>query len=136
VVLTGKCAVGRNEQVLNIHGDTTLYEPDGTVTYDPTRGLLVQPTNGGRFTRHPIGVVPEVAVTLAWEFNEHVRASLGYNFLYWSNIIRPGDQIDQIVNVGAVGDPGQFGTSSHPRILWHDTGFWAQGLVAGLQVSY
>jgi len=136
VTFLGKVAVGRTQQVVTISGASAVTEPDGTVTFDGTRGLLVQPTNLGRISRNQLGVVPEVGITMAWEFNEYVRVSLGYNFLYWSNIVRPGDQIDTIVNVGAVGDPGQFGTSPHPAVPFKTTGFWAEGLNAGIQVSF
>jgi hypothetical protein len=136
LLLSAKAGAGENREVVKISGGSRVYEPDGTVTVDQRRGLLVQPSNEGRFTRNQVSVVPELAVTLAWEFSEHVRASLGYNFLYWSNIVRPGDQIDQVVNVGAVGDPGQLGTSPHPVVPLHSTGFWAQGLSVGIQVSY
>ncbi len=90
----------------------------------------------GRFTRNQIGVVPELALTMAWEFNEHVKMSLAYNFLYWSNVVRPGDQIDTTVNVGAVGDPGQLGSSPHPVVPFQTSGFWAQGITAGITLSF
>jgi hypothetical protein len=136
LTLLGKVAGGPTRQVINVSGGTILTEPDGTVIVDPTRGLLVQPTNIGHFSRNQFTYVPELDITLAWEFNEHLRVSLGYNILYWSKVVRPGDQIDPIVNIGALNDPGQLGTSPNPIMPFHSTGFWAQGLRAGVQVSF
>lgn len=136
LTLTGKVAVGVTSEVIKISGTTLVTEPGGPVTLDPTRGLLAQPTNVGRFTRNQFAAVPEVGLNLAWEFNEHLRVSLGYTFLYWTDVARPGDQIDTTVNIGAVAAPAQFGTSPRPGVPFHTTGFWAQGLTAGVQVSY
>jgi hypothetical protein len=136
LTLTGKCAFGQTYQLLKVSGDTLVNDPTGAFTYDPKRGLLVQPTNNGRLSREQFGVVPEFDLNLAWEFNDHLQVSLGYTFIYWSKVVRPGDQVDPVVNVGAVGDPGQFGTSPHPLLPFRTTGFWAQGLTAGVQVSY
>ncbi len=134
--LTGKAAVGMTHEVVRTAGDTTVTEPDGTVTYDPTRGLLVQPSNLGRVSRDRLAVLPEAIATLAWEFNEHLRISVGYNFLWWSSVARPGESIDRTVNVGAVGDVGQLGTALRPALDVHSTGIWMQGVSAGLLFSY
>jgi hypothetical protein len=134
--LTGKVAVGETTEQVKISGGTTVTEPGVGVTSDPTRGLLVQPTNFGRHNHDQFGVVPEAAASLAWEFNEHLRVSVGYNFLWWSQVMRPGEQIDTTVNVGAVGGAVQPGTSPHPLVPLHTSAFWAQGLSAGVQVSY
>jgi hypothetical protein len=136
VTLTGKVAGGVTWQDIQIGGATLVMLPDGTQVFDPRRALLVQPTNIGRFSRHRFGLVPEVGVNIAWDFNEHFRVSVGYDLVYWTRVVRPGDQIDTQVNVGAIGDPGQFGSSPHPLVPFNTTGFWVQGLTAGLVVSY
>ena len=121
---TGKIAAGETTQMIKIQGDTTLTEPGGIVVTDQTRGLLVQPSNLGQFDRNRFGVVPELAANLAWEFNDHLKVSVGYNFLFWSSVVRPGEQIDPVVNIGAVGDTGQLGSVARPGALFHSTGFW------------
>jgi hypothetical protein len=137
VLLTtvGKVALGTTEQIVKNTAFSQLTTPRG-VTTDLTRGLLIQPTNRGRFSRNEFGALPEVDFSVTWVFNEHLRASLGYSFLYWSNVVRPGDQVDPTVNVGGVGALRQPGTSPHPLEPFHTTGFWAQGLSAGLEVSF
>ena len=60
-------AVGQNWQRTIINGSTVVQEGDNTIVTDTTRGLLVQPTNSGEFSRHVLSVVPEVDLTLAWE---------------------------------------------------------------------
>jgi hypothetical protein len=134
--LTGKVAVGQTHQTVKTGANTIVTEPDGTVFADSTRGLLVQPSNLGSFSRNRLGVVPEVIASLSWEFNENFRISVGYNFLWWNSVVRPGEQIDPVVNVGAVGDVGQLGSIARPGVPFQSASFWAQGVSAGLQVSY
>jgi hypothetical protein len=134
--LAGKCALGETYQAVKTGANTVVTEPDGTVFSDPTRGLLVQPSNLGRVSRYRFGVVPEVIASLSWEFNEHFRFTVGYNFLWWSSVVRPGEQIDPVVNVGAVGDVGQLGSIARPGVPFQSSSFWAQGVSGGLQVSY
>jgi hypothetical protein len=139
LTLTSKVGAGRNYQEINVAGNTTLADQFGNVTVDNSRGLLVQPSNVGRFTRHDTSIVAELAASLAWEFNDHVRLSLGYNFLYWSKVVRPGDQVDTTVNVGALGAPFQFvGTplAGHPLMPFRSSAFWAEGVTVGLEVAY
>jgi hypothetical protein len=128
--LTGKVAAGETTEAVKISGDTTVIEPGSLAFFDPTRGLLVQPTNLGRVTHDQFGVVPEAAATLAWEANEYLCFTVGYNLLWWSRVMRPGEQIDTTVNVG------QAGGSPHPLVPLHTSAFWAQGLSAGVRVSF
>ncbi|HEX5273456.1 MAG TPA: BBP7 family outer membrane beta-barrel protein, partial [Gemmataceae bacterium] len=130
VVLTVAAKVGCGEtyETVKTGAGTRVTEPDGTVIVDPTRGLLVQPSNLGRSSTNKFSVVPELAANLAWEFNEHFRVSVGYNFLFWSSVLRPGETIDPVVSPGAVGDVGQLGVAGRPSlVLLHSTDFWAQG---------
>jgi hypothetical protein len=136
LTVTGKFAAGQNLESVAVWGASRLLEPNGTQVFDATRGFLVQPTNSVRVKRTHFAVAPSLAVNLAWVFNDHFRASLGYDFVYWSHVARPGDQIDRQVNVGAIGAASQFGASPHPLMPFTTTGFWAQGISAGLQVSF
>jgi hypothetical protein len=75
-------------------------------------GLLFQPVS---YTRDRFTVVPEVGVNVGCQLTSYLRASLGYNFLYWSSVARAGDQ--------ATGIPKA-------------TDFWTQGLTAGLAFRF
>jgi hypothetical protein len=134
--LTGKVAIGWTTQEVRISGDTTIRGADFGVVTDSTRGLLVQPTNVGTFERTEFGVVPEFGARLVWEANEYVHLEVGYSGLYWNRVARPEDQVDTIVNIGAVGSPVQFGTSPNPAVPFRNSSFWAHGLHAGLHFSF
>src|SRR5262249_15480324 len=83
-----RVAFGSNRETSKVSGFTTIPEPDGTVTTGINRALLVQPSNAGRFTRDEFAYVPETTVRFAYAFNDYVRMSIGYNFLYWHGVAR------------------------------------------------
>jgi hypothetical protein len=133
-------ALGDNVQILDINGSQRFVSPAGQVQ-NFTGGLLALPSNIGHFSNNAFSVVPEVGINLGYNFTPSLRAFVGYNFLYWSNVIRPGTSIDRSLDVTQIPNfpinpepapvPGQ-----HPAPVFHQVGFWAQGISFGLQYVY
>jgi hypothetical protein len=90
----------------------------------------VQSSNAGGFERDAFAVVPEFGATLGCQLTPLVRASVGYTFLYWSDVFRPEDQIDLSHGAERRGGP------NHPLAPLAGTDFWAQGLHCGLEFKY
>jgi hypothetical protein len=80
-------------------------------------------------------VVPEVGVTLGYQFNDHIRAFAGYNFLYWNNVARAGNQVDTSVNTNLLAPP-LGGGPSRPAFSFNGSEFWAQGVTFGIEFRY
>ena len=96
-----RMAIGSTHQSVLIDGSTTISGSSvstAITSQDATGGLLAQRTNIGEYTRNRFAVVPELGVTLGYAMTPQWRATLGYTFLYWSSVVRPGDQIDRNVN--------------------------------------
>jgi hypothetical protein len=131
-------ALGSTDQVIDVAG-STVTAPPGQVPTVGNGGLLAQPTNSGHFTPDRFAVVPEVGINVGYQVTEHLRAFVGYSFLYWSNVVRPGDQIDRAVT------PTQLPMSAaapvltgpaRPAPVLRDTDFWAQGISFGVEFRY
>jgi hypothetical protein len=135
-----KLALGVTHQVLNVSGSQTF--PPGTPGVENLPGgLLALNSNIGRFSRDRFSVVPEVGVSVGYFLTERLRASVGYNFLYWSNVARPGGQIDRGLDLLRIPNfarpPGTVpAVPDRPARLFTDTDFWAQGLTFGLEYRY
>jgi hypothetical protein len=103
-------------------------------------GLLALPSNEGRYRTDDFSAIPQLDLQIAYEFNPYVRAFVGYTFLYWSEVVRPGDQVDLGVNpalVPALQRRGQRPTGpDRPAFVLQQTDFWAQGLDLGLEFRY
>jgi hypothetical protein len=82
VNVRGMVALGGTDQVVEVAGGTVI-APPGQVPTVANGGLLAQPTNSGHFTRDRFAVVPEVGINVGYQVTEHLRAFVGYSFLYW-----------------------------------------------------
>jgi hypothetical protein len=138
-------ALGDTVQILNINGSQHLVPgvptASGLVVQNFTGGLLALPSNIGHFTHNAFSVVPEIGINLGYQILPNLRGYVGYNFLYWSNVIRPGTSISRVVDLTQIPNflpnpsavPPAPGT---PAPFFHEVGLWAQGLTFGLEFVY
>ena len=128
-------AFGVNSQTVDINGSTTITPPGGSpTTY--TGGLLAQPTNIGSHTRSAFAVVPELGVRVGCQLTDNARIYAGYNFMYMSNVVRAGDQIDANVNPTLLPPRTNVTGPALPAFMPKTTDFWAQGISIGLELRY
>jgi hypothetical protein len=137
--LLGKVALGVNQQNVTIDGSSTMTTPGvGSITVPG--GVLAQTTNIGNHYRSTFSVVPEGALNLAWNITPRIKATVGYTFMYWTQVARPGSQIDPTVNPGLIPTGSVFGNglgAARPAFSSaRETDFWAQGLNLGLEFKF
>ncbi|MEO8495636.1 MAG: BBP7 family outer membrane beta-barrel protein [Planctomycetota bacterium] len=129
---TMKLGLGNNHSVVVIDGQTVTTVPNGgSATF--VGGLLAQQTNIGRFERDAFGFIPELAVTLRRDLGCNWQFSVGYNLMYWTATLRPGDQIDHQVSQFPPEAPT--GTRQ-PEFDFQSRGFLVQGLQLGLEYKF
>ncbi len=134
--LQGKVAVGCTQQLVLITGSTSVGQSQ---TLQAPGGLFAQTSNIGRTSHNALGVVPEGVVNLGVNLTNNVRASLGFTFLYWNDVVRPGAQIDRVINPSLVPSSPLYGSGNplaHPTPFFQTTDFWAAGLNVGLEVRF
>jgi len=130
-----KVALGDSNEMISIHGFTGTGPPPASFN----AGLLAVASNSGQFTRDVFAVVPEVGANLGFQFTDRIRGFVGYSFLYWSNVARPGDQVDTAVNLNEVPTSKTFGLvggPARPAFAFHSTDFYAHGVNFGLEFRY
>jgi hypothetical protein len=133
-----KLALGAADETATVAGLTTNTGVTPTTTVPG--GLLALPTNNGHHSRTEFVVVPEVGINVGGIISEHWRASIGYNYMYISQMLRPGNQIDLGVNP-AQGIPGSAGTGGpvippRPAFSFKESSYWAQGLTVSLEFRF
>jgi hypothetical protein len=133
VELLGKIALGDMRQAVIINGTTTAIQPGGPVLTN-SGGLLALPTNSGSFERHRFAFVPEVNLNLIYNINPCWRVMGGYSFVYWSNVVLAGNQIDTAINPSQV--PGPIAGPLLPGVPFARTDYWAQGLSLGAEYRW
>jgi hypothetical protein len=138
VNVLAKVALGVTHQEVIASGTTTFTTAGGTSITQPG-GLLVQPSNAGERSRDRFSVVPEVGINVGRRLTDRLSVFAGYSFLYWSNVVRPGDQIDVGVNPTQLPTPAGPGTlvgPARPAPLFNDTSFWVHGASVGLALNW
>lgn len=134
-----KIGLGNMNQNLQIDGAQTVTFRNGTTQTFPG-GLLALPgANIGSYSQNKFAVVPEVGFNIGYHLRPNLRIFVGYNFLYASSVLRPGDQIDTTLDVTRIPN---FPTGATPLTLvrptttLRDTEFFAQGISFGLQFKW
>ncbi|MCL4207713.1 MAG: BBP7 family outer membrane beta-barrel protein [Pirellulaceae bacterium] len=127
----GKLAFGNTRSRVAIDGTTTITVP-GEPASTTAAGLLAQETNIGTYQRDVFSVVPEFGLNLAYHMTPNVQARVGYTFIYWNRVARPGDQIDTLLNLSQLEPTGLVGPA-RPAFSWVESGLWIQGISLGLE---
>jgi hypothetical protein len=134
--VASKVSLGTNHEVVGIIGQTSGI---GGLNGIPGGLLAVPGGNAGRFINNRFVVVPEVGVTLGWQATQWLRCTIGYDFLYINDVVRPGSQIDPLVNTKLVPISPNFGSTSGPNFPMptgkSDT-FYAHGLQFAAELTY
>jgi hypothetical protein len=137
-------ALGVTNETVDISGFQSVTTLAGQRTTF-TGGLLALPSNIGSFTVNRFSVVPQVGLKVGYNLTDNLRVFAGYEFMYWSNVLRPGDQVDtnlnvsQIPNFNTVPPNPAFAPPSNiirPLVPLTSTYYFAHGINAGLEWRY
>jgi hypothetical protein len=134
-----KVSIGCTRQEVVIAGGQRITRLDGT-SQSFNGGLLALPSNIGEVSQTRFAVVPEVGVKVGYQVTENLRAFVGYDFLYWSSVLRPGDQIDTRLNPLLIPNfiipPQPFQGPLVPAVPFRTTHYWAHGLSFGVELRF
>lgn len=136
----GKFALGGTVADMSVMGVSRLDRSMANQTSDvELGGMLAQPNNIHSTERSRFSFVGEVNVSVSYLVCSCCRISVGYDFLYWSDVVRPGSMVDRQVNGDAIvvsPSYGAGGPEGRParRYDWSD--FWATGVNFGLELRY
>jgi len=143
-----KVAIGSTRQQVDINGSTFI---NGILVNPPNNigGLLAQRTvladgtvvgNIGSYERDEFSMIPELGLTAGYNLTQRLKLTAGYTLLYWSNVVRPGDQIDIDVDATLLPRDGGLGVGagpgSHPRFDFVQTDLWLHGLNLGAEFTW
>jgi hypothetical protein len=132
--LLAKLALGNVQSRVNVNGSTTVAIPGQTASAF-RGGFLALPTNMGVQSENNLCVMPELGFTIGYDISCRWKATCGYTFLYWSKVVRPGDQIDRDLNLTQQNGHTLVGfPAPEPKFITND--YWAQGFNFGLEYRF
>ena len=133
-VTIGRVGFGDTAQHIHIAGSTGTSVLAGP-SHSFLGGLLALPSNMGDYGRDFFSVVPQLELKLAFTITANLRATVGYDAIYWSHVVRPGQQIDSSINPTQMSGGRLVGTSG-PLPTFHETDIFIQGLSTGLEYRF
>jgi hypothetical protein len=138
VAVTGKVALGQTHEVVAVNGNITQTGPLAPTPGSFTGGFFAQPTNIRRKSHNQFTAIPQVQGKLAYNLGGNVAAFVGYDFLYWDRVVRPGNQIDRNLNLSQspVFGAGALTGPPVPARLFNRSDFWAHGITFGLEARF
>jgi hypothetical protein len=135
-----KVALGAMKQHVDVNGSFTTNFFSPTIQTFPG-GIFAQRTNIGHHSRTVFAVIPEVGANVGFRLTNWATVTLGYTFLYASNVARPGNQMDRVINPTqsqaiSLNNPAPLTGAARPAFNFDGSDFWAHGLNVGLALSF
>ncbi|HEX5445177.1 MAG TPA: BBP7 family outer membrane beta-barrel protein [Pirellulales bacterium] len=132
---TGKIAFGETNDLATVAGH---YNSIGFGSPQPSLLPNGNPTTTPADIRnnyfYAFSVVPEVQAMLSYELLPRLRFSAGYDFLYWTRLIRPGNQID--TRADSANPASALAAPIQPVPLGRHSDFWLRGWRVSLTYHY
>jgi hypothetical protein len=136
--ILAKMAFGTNQQTTMINGTTANHSLVGPL--DPhfyPVGIYAVAPNSGTFTQNDFAVIPQFGLEIGYQLTCHVRTYIGYNILYWANVMRAGEQIDRNIDPrNWAAAPDAENALPFPQFLDRGANFWAQGINLGAEIRF
>jgi hypothetical protein len=129
-------ALGNTHSIVTIGGSTTTTVPDDPAPVVSPAGMLALGSNSGQFEHDCFSSISELGVRYQHHLCCGWEASIGYTLIYWSDVVRAGEQIDTELNPTEFPPVGTVEGPAHPTFDFHTTGLLAQGLNLGLEKRF
>jgi hypothetical protein len=132
--------VGDTNESINIQGSQLRILPNGQ-TMVSQGALLALPSNIGRHDRNKFTLLPELGLKLSFPVGDHWVLSAGFTTLYWNRIIRPGDQVDRVVDITQIPSfPGAAAAIptgfARPGVPFQQSDLWLMGVMVSAEFKW
>ena len=130
----GKIALGQTQQNIAISGSRS--NTINGVSAAPTDGFIYAlPTNSGMQNQSAFAAIPELQCRLGYDVTRHIQLYAGYDYFYWTSVLRPGNAVDSVINTSQRNGQTLVGTP-RPEPNMSPSGIWAQGMTFGVELKY
>jgi hypothetical protein len=131
-----KMAIGGMSQEVDINGGSNAALTSGA-RIERSGGLLALSSNIGEYQRTKLVVMRDATLNFSYAITSNVKLNLGYNLMWVSSVIRPGEQIDLGVNPKLLPFSGVAPSGpARPSFQFNGEEFWMHGINVGLSVQF
>jgi putative beta barrel porin BBP7 len=139
-ILDGKLALGETQELVNIFGTTVAPTADSGFRGAPVTngGVLAVPSNSGTKHKHEFTYIPEFDFNVGFQVHRCARVFAGISWMYWNHVVRPGDQISNVIDTRQVPTSNFFTgqTLTQPPQPFFKTDFFAYGFNVGVLIGF
>jgi hypothetical protein len=132
-----KGGLGANVETLRIDGETQA--TGFGITKTTAGGVYALPSNLGRAVHTTFAGMGEFGTELGVKVTDHLTLRVGYDLLYWTKVLRPGNAVDSVANLAQVPiDPSYNPAALGPRPIpmFRTSDLLANGLVLGVSIDW
>ena len=116
LMTTGKIGVGNMHETINMYGVTSFANPSTNQVGASYGGLYANASNFGTYHNDEFVIIPELTVNLGINLTKAITLFAGYNFMWISQVARPANQINPVIDSSTVPFSPNFGQlGTHPR---------------------
>ena len=148
VTATGKIAVGNMESRVDVDGRTEFVDRARGTAGGAFGGLFANAGTIGSYSTDTFAVIPEGTINVGIALTRSLTGFIGYNYLYVSDVVRPGSLVGPTVNTATV--PFNVNTNTIPfsstygaagrppgnRVILTHEEYWLHGINFGMQLRY
>lgn len=137
--MSGKLAIGNMHSRVEVTGNSGFNNPTNGHVGAAFGGLYATSNNIGVYNRDEFAIIPEANVNLGIYLTRGLSAHLGYNFLYMSDVVRPGSLLNPLVDTSTVPASTNYGATNRPagfRLPIETEDFFLMGVNFGLRLQY
>jgi len=137
--LSGKVAIGLMHQEVNVEGSTRLVDPALGINAAASGGVFANSQNIGRYTNDEFSILPEVGLNIGYQWCSWFSTSIGYNGLYVTDVVRPGNTVPNAVNPSLLPSSNNFGNGVVAPVANNSltqSDVWIQGVTFGFNVKW
>lgn len=125
-------AFGATRQELDVSGLNTVTAAGVATT--TAGGFYAQRTNSGSWDETKFAIVPSLELELGYDMGSGWRATVGYNLLFWPNVLRAAEQIDPVIHEGLFPVPTAAAASAtRPSPVLNESDYLAHGISIGVE---
>ena len=113
---------------------TAIVPNDGSPIIGPVNnvgGLFSQESNIGKNDHSGFAAIPEIDLNLGYGLTPNLDITVGYTFIWVSNVLRAAESIDRTVHEGFVLDVVPL-DSNRPQVSFDDSDYFIHGLNLGV----
>ena len=138
VAATGRFAVGNMHQTLRVRGVTSFQNTDTGRSGFAYAGLYANASNVGTYSNDEFAVIPDLNLTVGINVTRCLSMYVGYNFVYLNKVIRPGNQLNPVIDPSIVPFSTAYGNAAVPSPLKGlvQDDFTIQGVSFGFGLKY